>query len=120
MSFGFIEMKNIVDIQAEDFDDEIKSNNPVVVEFWIKSCGNCKKFKPIYETLSEIFGGRLKFTRINMFESVKNLRLAEGLGVEETPTVKLFQKSKEIGEIVGFKRLEVATEEIKKIVKKSN
>jgi thioredoxin-like negative regulator of GroEL len=41
-------MKNIVDIQAEDFDDEIKSNNPVVVEFWIKSCGNCKKFKPIY------------------------------------------------------------------------
>ena len=51
-------MKNIVDIQAEDFDDEIKSNNPVVVEFWIKSCGNCKKFKPIYETLSEIFGGR--------------------------------------------------------------
>jgi thioredoxin-related protein len=55
-----------------------------------------------------------------MFESVKNLRLAEGLGVEETPTVKLFQKSKEIGEIVGFKRLEAATEEIKKIVKKSN
>ena len=55
MSFGFIEMKNIVDIQAEEFNEEIKSNN-TVVEFWIKSCGNCKKFEPIYEELSEIFG----------------------------------------------------------------
>jgi len=117
--FGFVEMKNIVDIQAEEFDYEIKSNNPIVVEFWIKSCGNCKKFKPIYEKLSEIFGDTLKFTRINMFESVENLRLAEGLGVEETPTVKLFQKSEEIGEIIGFKKLQAATEEIKKIHKKS-
>ena len=52
-------MKKVVDIQARDFDYEIKSNNPVVVEFWIKSCGNCKKFKPVYEKLSEVFDNRL-------------------------------------------------------------
>ena len=51
--------------------------------------------------------------------SINNLRLAEGLGVEETPTLKFFYKSKEIGQIVGFKKLETATEEIKKIVKES-
>jgi thiol-disulfide isomerase/thioredoxin len=113
-------MKKVVDIQARDFDYEIKSNNPVVVEFWIKSCGNCKKFKPVYYELSEIFADRLKFTRINMFESIENLRLAEGLGVEETPTTKLFHKSEEIGEIIGFTTLETATEEIKAIMKKSS
>ena len=90
----------------------------MAIEFWIKSCGNCKKFKPIYEQLSEIFGDKLKFTRINMFESVKNLRLAEGLGVEITPTVKIFCKSEEIDEIVGFKPLEAATVEIKRIIAK--
>jgi thiol-disulfide isomerase/thioredoxin len=111
-------MKTVVDIKAEAFDDVIKSNIPVSVEFWIKSCGNCKKFKPVYEELSEIFGNTIRFTRVNMFESVENLRLAEGLGVEETPTVKLFLKGEEIGEIVGFRPFEAATEEIKKIFKK--
>ena len=52
-----------------------------------------------------------------MFESVENLRLAEGLGVEETPTVKLFYNSKEIGQLTGFKPLETATEEIEAIIK---
>jgi len=113
-------MKAVLDIQAADFNNEIKSDNPVVIEFWIRSCGNCKKFKPVYEALSKIFGDKLRFARINMFESVENLRLAEGLGVEETPTVKLFHKSKEIGEIVGFRTLEAATEEVERIVEKSN
>lgn len=111
-------MKKVEDINAEDFNDEIKANIPVVVEFWIKSCGNCKKFKLVYEELSEIFGDKIRFTRVNMFESVENLRLAEALGVEETPTVKLFLKGEEIGEIVGFRLLEEATVKIKKIIKK--
>jgi len=111
-------MEKVEDIQAKDFDREISSKKLVVIEFWIKSCGNCKKFKPVYDELSENFSA-LKFTRINMFESINNLRLAEGLGVEETPTVKIFNKNKEIGQIVGFKTLETATEEIKKIIKES-
>ena len=111
-------MRKVEDIQAKDFDNKINSEIPVVIEFWIKSCGNCKKFKPIYEDLALIFSD-LKFTRVNMFDSVENLRLAEGFGVEETPTVKIFNKSKEIGQIVGFKTLETATEMIRKIMKKS-
>ena len=110
-------MGNLIDLQAKDFDKEIKSDKPVVIEFWIKSCGDCKKFEPVYAKLSNIFGKKLKFTRINMFESVENLRLAEGLGVEETPTVKLFYKSKEIGQLTGFKPLETAIEEIEAIIK---
>ena len=76
-------MSNVLDIHAKDFDSEISIHDkPVVVEFWIKSCDNCKKFKPVYEKLSEVLGERLRFLRVNMFESVENLRLAEGLGVE--------------------------------------
>lgn len=112
-------MGMIVDIKAEDYDNEIGSEKPVVIEFWIKSCGNCRKFKPVYDELADIFGNMLRFTRVNMFDSIENLRLAEGLGVEETPTVKIFYKSKEIGQIVGFKKFETATEEIKNIIKES-
>jgi thiol-disulfide isomerase/thioredoxin len=111
-------MSNVVDIQAKAFDSEIADpKKPVVVEFWIKSCGNCKKFKPVYDKLAEVFDDRLRFVRVNMFESVENLRLAEGLGVEETPTTKLFYKSKEIGQMTGFKPLEIATEELEAMIK---
>lgn len=111
-------MSNVADINAKDFNSVIaEPKKLVVVEFWIKSCGNCKKFKPVYEKLSEVFGDRLRFVRVNMFDSIENLRLAEGLGVEETPTVKLFYKSKEIGQMTGFKPLETATEEIEAILK---
>ena len=108
-------LANIEDIQAKDFDRKINSEIPVVIEFWVKSCGNCKKFKPIYEKLSSFFD-TIKFTRINMFESIENLKLAESLGVEETPTIIFFKKSKEIGKIVGYKNLEDAKEEIEKII----
>ena len=111
-------MRKVEDVQAKDFDNKMNSEIPVVIEFWIKSCGNCKKFKPVYDELAVIFSD-LKFTRVNMFDSVENLKLAEGLGVEETPTVKIFNKSKEIGQIVGFQTLETATEDIRKIMKKS-
>jgi thioredoxin-like negative regulator of GroEL len=109
-------MDKIENIQAKEFDRKISSEIPVLVEFWIKSCGNCKKFKPVYETLSNILS-KTKFTRINMFESIENLRLAEGLGVEQTPTTMIFKKSKKIGQIVGYKSLEDAKKEIKKIIK---
>lgn len=108
-------MDRVEDIQAKDFDREINSEIPVVVEFWIKSCGNCKKFKPVYEKLSSIFG-ETKFTRINMFKSIENLRLAEGLGVEQTPTTMIFKKSKKIGQLIGFKTIEDAKKEIRKII----
>lgn len=111
-------MAKVLDVQAENYAELINSDIPVAIEFWIKSCGNCKKFKAIYEKLGELFGDKLQFTRMNMFESVKNLRLAEGLGVEITPTVKIFCHSEEIDEIVGFKPLEDVTGEIERIIAK--
>jgi thioredoxin 1 len=111
-------MELVRDIQAKDFEVEINLDKPTIIEFWIKSCDNCKKFKPIYDKLSEIYGDKLNFTKVNMFESVENLRLAEGLGVEETPTVKLFFNSEEMGQMVGFKSFETAKFEIKKIIEK--
>jgi hypothetical protein len=49
---------------------------------------------------------------MNMFLSLENLKLAEGLGVEETPTLKLFCKGREIGQIIRYMPLDKATKEI--------
>lgn len=87
-----------------------------MLEFWIRSCDFCRKFKPVYEQLPEAFGGRARFLRMNMMKSIENLRLAEGMGVEQTPTTKIFCGGGEVGEIVGYRTLEEAVREISSIL----
>ncbi len=55
---------------------------------------------------------RIKFLRMNMMKSIENLRLAEGMGVEQTPTTKVFCNGAEVGEVVGYRPLEEAVKEI--------
>ena len=109
---NLIVMAGIRDIQAADLDGELRgSGGPVVLEFWIRSCSVCQRFKPVYERLPEAMG-HVRFLRINMMKSIENLRLAEGMGVEETPTTKVFCRWEEVGEIVGYRSLEEAVREI--------
>ncbi len=106
-------MNDIKDISAMDFDPEIKgSDGPAVLEFWVRSCDQCRRFKPVYEKLPEAIGGKTRFYRMNMLKTMENLRLAEGMGVEETPTTKVFCSGGEVGELIGYLPLEEAVERI--------
>jgi thioredoxin 2 len=110
-------MSSITDIDADSLDSVAeKSEIPVVLEFWVRSCGFCQKFKPVYEQLPDIFGDRIKFAKMNMMKSIENLRLAEGMGVEQTPTTKVFCKGREVGEIVGYRQLEETVDLLRKIL----
>ena len=111
-------MAGISDIQAEAFEDEVRNaSGAVILEFWIRSCSGCQKFKPVYDRLPEVMGDRVRFLRMNMMKSIGNLRLAEGMGVEATPTTKVFCNGEEVGEIVGYRPLEEAVEEIESALK---
>lgn len=106
-------MADITDIEAGDFNEVVEGSDvPVVLEFWVRSCGFCQKFKPVYEKLPGVYGDKVRFLRMNMLKSIENLRLAEGMGVEQTPTTKVFCSGKEAGEIVGFVPLEKAVERL--------
>jgi len=110
-------MADITDIEANEFNEAVKGADvPVVLEFWVRSCAFCQKFKPVYEKLRSLYGGRVRFLRMNMLKSIENLRLAEGMGVEQTPTTKVFRGGKEAGEIVGFVPLEEAVERLNTIL----
>lgn len=110
-------MAEITDIEASDFNEVVwDSDVAVVLEFWVRSCGFCRKFKPVYEKLPSVYGDRVRFLRINMLKSIENLRLAEGMGVEQTPTTKVFCGGMEVGEIVGFAPLEKAVDRLNSIL----
>lgn len=110
-------MNQVAEIPADSFERAVKeSDKPVIVEFWIRSCRNCQKFRPVYEKLQAILGDKVEFLKMNMFLSLENLKLAESLGVEETPTLKLFCKGREIGQIIGYRPVDEVIEEIEEIL----
>ena len=114
-------MSKVVEIQADAWEREVlKADRPVVVDFWHHMCGWCNKLNLVYEQLPERFGDRVKFVKVNILESPENQRLAIGLGVLGTPTLKFFCDGRVVGEIVGYRPLDRLVEEIDEILKKKD
>jgi thioredoxin 1 len=59
----------VLEITDQSFEDEVlKSNLPVVVDFWAPRCGPCNLIAPITEKLSNEFDGKFKFCKLNVDE----------------------------------------------------
>ena len=55
---------NITDATFEE--EVIKSDTPVLVDFWAEWCGPCKMIAPLVDELAEEFDGRVKFTKLDV------------------------------------------------------
>ena len=87
-------------ITDSSFDqDVLKSNLPVLVDFYADWCGPCKMAEPILDELSETYKGKLNLVKINVDE---NQATSGKYGVMSIPTTILFKDGIEIGRQVGF------------------
>jgi len=76
------------------------------------------KLEPLYLTLPLKMGGKAKFMRLNVMESRESRRFAIEKGVIGTPTIKVYCRGIEIGEIIGLETLEIDLENtIDKMIK---
>jgi len=95
---------SVIDVNAKNWEKEVlKSNVPVVVEFWHQRCIWCLRLTPIYNELSKEYEGKLKFAKVNIFESHENQHLAIHYGVMGTPTLIFFCQGRPVDAIVGFR-----------------
>ncbi|MBY3433749.1 thioredoxin [Rhizobium laguerreae] len=74
-----------VKIDEGNFESEVlKSEVPVVLDFWAEWCGPCKMIGPALEELSNVYEGRAKIAKLNVDE---NPEIAARYGVRSIPTL---------------------------------
>lgn len=105
--------ESVNEIMDSVFDAEVlKSEIPVLVDFWAPWCGPCKALSPVIEEISEEYKGKVKVSKINVDE---NPETTMKFRIRSIPTLIAFKDGEVSDQIVGA----VAKSEIEKILDKT-
>ena len=76
-------------VTDESFEPEVlKSETPVLVDYWAEWCGPCKSIAPILDEVAKEYEGRLKVAKLNVDE---NQQTPAKFGIRGIPTLMLFK-----------------------------
>ncbi|MEM0465748.1 MAG: thioredoxin [Candidatus Pacearchaeota archaeon] len=106
----------VIEINNDNFEREIiKSEIPVIIDFYADWCGPCQMMKPVFEELSQKFKGKLKFVKIN---TGVNPEITQRYEITGIPCLIVINKGKEIDRIIGFKNSNELQKNIQDILAK--
>ena len=92
-------MSNITQVGDDNFEAEvIRSNLPVLIDFWAPWCGPCKSIAPVIEEVAKEYEGKLKVAKLNVDD---NPITPSRYGVRGIPNLIIFKGGAVKEQIVG-------------------
>ena len=87
-----------MNINNQKYQDLLKADKPMLVDFWAPWCSYCRRIGPAYDRIAQQFGEELNIVKINIDEEPA---LAAAEHIEVIPTLVLYRKGEAIGSIVA-------------------
>ncbi len=101
-----------VEITDTNFQTEVlKSDKPVLLDFWAEWCGPCKMIAPVVEELAKEYDGKLKVGKMDVDS---NQQTSMQYGVRSIPTLLIFKGGRVVDQLVGAVPKKVLAEKITK------
>ena len=107
-------MAEILDVTDANFESEIlKSETPVLIDFWAEWCAPCRAIAPIVKDIATRYSGKVKVVKMNIDE---NPGTPGRYGVRAIPTVLAFKNGAVVGQITGARPKSAFEDMVQKLV----
>ena len=97
-------------VTSADFETTVlKSEVPVLVDFWAPWCGPCRRIAPELDAVAEQLGDKVKIVKLNVDEEPE---LAGQYGIQSIPALLIFKGGKQVDGMVGLAPRQVIAEKL--------
>ena len=103
---------NLVEVTDSNFQNEVlKSDKPVLLDFWAEWCGPCKMIAPVVEELAKEYDGKLKVGKVDVDS---NQQTSMQYGIRSIPTLLIFKGGKVVDQLIGAVPKKMLAEKVAK------
>jgi thioredoxin 1 len=104
----------VLEVNDANFEEEVlRSEQPVLVDFWAAWCGPCKAIGPAVDGVAQNYAGKLKVTKVNVDA---NGATPMRYGIRGIPALLFFKDGKVADQIVGYVPQDVIEEKVKRLL----
>ena len=106
-------MSKVLQITDAPLDEELKTDKPVVIDFWAEWCGPCRMVSPIIEQLAEEYKDKVIVGKVDVDE---NNEATTRYGIRNIPTVLFIKNGQVVDKIVGSADKRLFVDKINKLL----